>query len=451
MRTINPSYSHFSLLKSDPAHPDYNKGEINLTATSLQYMKGLKRAMQKLTTQIVVLDAKDADAVEAKTQHMRKRNKLRQKQRSKEMNGLETAKVKADINPSDDDLESKDTDGSDTDKNETETAPGVTGNVLKRKSFHNFTPTVMAHEYLANRRLDRFFHKATLHVENNAYLLLSLTGDLFLQGQVCRLIGTWLAIHRGLIDQDFIECVFDKDYPSLVPTPPAPPQGMYAQTAFYMVWEGKSHSCLTPRLTDCYPEGWNDIRVLRAVHAFGDSIRRSVVEEWQSDGDVCERWIRETLEPWATKAREHLENYRQWKADNYTTEGKVTTEVVESTGSKEITPIPRPSVLDTSSTAAPEVYRSVLFHLRQIYESGQWPDTSAKRQVVMVTEKLSRGTTTTNSGGSFSVGYMPRLQPRANAHFPEFVKAAFALERAIMPDRPPSSTIAVNRNAQFRP
>eukprot|EP00977_Amphora_coffeiformis_P004788 scaffold1033_cov171-Amphora_coffeaeformis.AAC.5 len=429
-----------------PAHPDYNKGEINLTSTSLEYMKGLKRAMQKLTTHIVALDVKDADAVEAKTQHLRKRNKLRQKQRSKDKSVLEKSKVKSDDNQSDNGRESKDDDA--ISKSTIETAPGVVGNVLKRKSFHNFTPTVMAHEYLANRRLDRFFHKATLHVENNAYLLLSLTGDLFLQGQVCRVIGTWLAIHRGLIDEDFIDCVFDKDYPSLVPTPPAPPQGMYAQNAFYLVWEGKSHSCLTPRLTDCYPEGWNDIRVLRAVHSFGDSIRRSVVEEWESDEGVCKRWIRETLEPWATKAREHLENYRQWKAEKDNTEGKVTLVVVESSGSKETTPVPRPSVLDTSSGTAPKVYQSVLFHLRHIYESGQWPGTSAKRQVVMVTEHTSNNG---SQGGSFSVGYMPRLQPRANAHFPEFVKAAFALERAIMPDRPPSSTIAVNRNAQFRP
>mmetsp|Transcript_19363 Transcript_19363/g.28025 ORF Transcript_19363/g.28025 Transcript_19363/m.28025 type:complete len:96 (-) Transcript_19363:1313-1600(-) len=34
--------------------------------------------------------------------------------------------------------------------------------VLKRKRFHNFTSTVMAHEFLAYRRLDRFFHRATL-------------------------------------------------------------------------------------------------------------------------------------------------------------------------------------------------------------------------------------------------------------------------------------------------
>jgi hypothetical protein len=58
------------------------------------------------------------------------------------------------------------------------------------------------------------------------------------------------------------------------------------------------------------------------------------------------------------------------------------------------------------------------------------------------------------ASGSFSVGYMPggvNKQPKANSMFPSLVKAAFQLERELFPDREPSSTIAINRNAQFRP
>jgi len=58
------------------------------------------------------------------------------------------------------------------------------------------------------------------------------------------------------------------------------------------------------------------------------------------------------------------------------------------------------------------------------------------------------------ASGSFSVGAMPGEgceQPRANSTFPELMKAAFELEIALRPDREPSSTIAINRNAQFRP
>ncbi len=41
--------------------------------------------------------------------------------------------------------------------------------------------------------------------------------------------------------------------------------------------------------------------------------------------------------------------------------------------------------------------------------------------------------------------------PAANAALPELHAALRALEAALRPARPPSSTIAVNRNAQFRP
>jgi hypothetical protein len=55
------------------------------------------------------------------------------------------------------------------------------------------------------------------------------------------------------------------------------------------------------------------------------------------------------------------------------------------------------------------------------------------------------------ASGSFSVGIMPNDQPKGNSLFPELMKAAFELELALRPDRIPSSTIAINRNAQFRP
>jgi hypothetical protein len=58
------------------------------------------------------------------------------------------------------------------------------------------------------------------------------------------------------------------------------------------------------------------------------------------------------------------------------------------------------------------------------------------------------------ASGSFSVGYMPggaNKSPKSNALFPELVQAAFELERVLCPNREPSSTIAINRNAQFRP
>ena len=56
-------------------------------------------------------------------------------------------------------------------------------------------------------------------------------------------------------------------------------------------------------------------------------------------------------------------------------------------------------------------------------------------------------------GGSFTLGCMPPhlAQPEANARFPELLRAVFELEATLAPDRPPSSSVAVNCNARFRP
>ncbi|CAM9742572.1 unnamed protein product [Ectocarpus fasciculatus] len=55
--------------------------------------------------------------------------------------------------------------------------------------------------------------------------------------------------------------------------------------------------------------------------------------------------------------------------------------------------------------------------------------------------------------GSFTLGAFPPPcpPPRGNRLFTELARAAFELEVALLPERPPSTTIAVNRNARFKP
>lgn len=57
------------------------------------------------------------------------------------------------------------------------------------------------------------------------------------------------------------------------------------------------------------------------------------------------------------------------------------------------------------------------------------------------------------ASGSFSVGVLPagQHQPKGNELFPELLRACFALEAHLFPNRPPSSMIAINRHAQFKP
>lgn len=436
----------------DPTHPNERNEPMQLPQTTLEYMQSLKRSMQQFTTHAVPLDPQDAIAVQTKQDHIRKRQRNRSKESSKSHGETRTSTKIPDK------TSTSNNHGNNNDENKTPSSvPDVY--VLKRKTFHNFTSKVMAHEYLSNRRLDRFFHKFTLHTDKNVYLLLSLTGDMFLKGQVCRVIGAWLGLQRGLIDTDIVECLFDSDYPSLVPTPPVPPLGMYAQSAQYLGWEGKAQAILTPRKSDRYPTGWKDINLLKTVHEYGNELRQSIVQEWEENEGICDSWVRDVLEPWATQANKHLERYRLWKISRTDfEENGASPESSQTVQARVNEPISPPSVVGNPGKPTPEIFRAVLYHLRLVYETGQWPETSNKRQVVMVTDNptidkatVTNSSATNRTGGSFSVGYMPRWQPKANKLFPKLVKAAFALEQVLLPDREPSSTIAVNRNAQFRP
>ena len=66
---------------------------------------------------------------------------------------------------------------------------------LKRKRYHNFCPKILAHDFLAFRKVNRMYHRATIRVSEplssisstriNArpFIIFSVTGDIFLQEQ----------------------------------------------------------------------------------------------------------------------------------------------------------------------------------------------------------------------------------------------------------------------------
>jgi hypothetical protein len=120
----------------------------------------------------------------------------------------------------------------------------------------------------------------------------------------------------------------------------------------------------------------------------------------------------------------------------------------------------------------PAVYREVLMLLRQADRSKAWPASSSGRQMVIERNTLLESG---GRGGSFSVGAFPPPlpQPKGNTVFAgetslllcclfydshpsplvhiDLMMACFKLERVLCPNRPPSSTIAINRHAQFLP
>ncbi|KAL3920100.1 MAG: hypothetical protein SGILL_003430, partial [Bacillariaceae sp.] len=476
----------------------------------LVYMTELKNLMKLLRTNIVAVDSADAASVWEKRNnvHKRKQQKSRKpKKRSKQSKSLtggaqgrngegELAETSTKGPPRDPCAGSEPTALAAVEK---------TQNYLKRKRFHNFTKDVMAHQYLAYRRLDRLYHRATLELPSRSdadesdnvgrkslpkFAIVSISGDIFLTEQVQRVIGVFLALANGVVDTDFVECVFDETYPHLVPTPPSPPMGLISAEAHYMNTEGKIKSILSPRVSDLYESGFGRKNTLIRVKKWQEAVYNHISKVWEQDGResasgrLCaeRRWTENVLLPWAETARVHLNEYRVWKksrtaasnAEDHVGDG----DLARGT---EVSSIPSVGIVDPK---APKAFEEVLGHLRYVDASGDWPSTTPKRQLVMVstqdgddntagqqadslaialskakmnlTERSSAYAFAEGQGGasgSFSVGYMPGTsnQPKANSMFPKLVKAAFDLERALYPDREPSSTIAINRNAQFRP
>lgn len=400
------------------------------TEETLTYLYKLKQIMKLLCCQIEELDPNDPAAMMEKEYSEKKRKRQTKQRKPKER---------------------------------------ATKKVLRRKRFHNFTPRVMAHEYLAFRRLDRIFHRGSLIQDKKHFFALSLTGDLFLLGQSGRVIGLLVAIARGLIPEDIIDCMFDEQYVHLVPAPELPTFALIAGEASYMMWEGKAKLVMNARRTKHYADGFNSETVLNRVIEWEEMVHQSIMETWlqkglDEDGRLtAEReWSEQVLEPWAIQARKQLEDYRQWKVSQA---GTIAAPLVAS--------------LDSIDKTVPEAFEKVLHYLREADASGLWPSTTPKRQLVMLSTKTDDENFNASlaiahlkakfnrderssayafeegqggASGSFSVGSFPGdMQPKGNELFPELMKASFELERAIMPDREPSSTIAINRNAQFRP
>ena len=467
--------------------------------TALAYLYKVKAIMQRLTTNIEELKEDDQAAVLEKERHekKRKRQKERRQQKQDERRKENNEHKKPDDNVSGDAATVSNPIFINLDKKVVRNQQGVleksrkkqqrkTVHVLKRKRYHNFTKAGLAHEFQCFRRMDRFYHKSTIRYNeggdlgrnNRPFLLLSLSGDRFLNGQACSVVGLLIAICRGIIGEDIIDCIFDEEYPSLVPAPMAPRIGLYSAEAMYVSWEGRLKTILSPRHCGKYSKGFNSEETITAIHQDWRSlIHRKIAESWVrrgftgNDGRLVseKKWVEEYLVPWGENTREQLLHYRRFTDARQKVAANPGLSLVDAL-------LPPPESIDDRS---PQLYRKVLDCLRDANLSGKWPDTTPKRQLVIfstnedgsaATKSLSsalfkaktskeRSSAYTfqegqgGASGSFSLGAFPPDydQPKANDIFPELMKAAFELEIALCPDREPSSTIAINRNAQFRP
>ena len=178
-----------------------------------------------------------------------------------------------------------------------------------------------------------------------------------------RVIGLLIAICRGVIDEDIIDCVFDEEFTSLVYAPPVPKFCLLQGEAQYMKWEGRIKTILNARRTDRYSRGWNDDEVVTAVEEWEQIVLKDVADSWYLDGEEEDgrlktetHWYNNVLLPWAERTRELLQDYRGWRSSR---DGNNASE-----GHTFLPP------LESIDHAIPPLFEKVLFHLREADKSG---------------------------------------------------------------------------------
>ena len=351
--------------------------------------------------------------------------------------------------------------------------------------LHNFLNGGACPEDSSSYRIiDRFFHKDTIksnegQEDEEYWIVFSISGDSFLRGQIRRMVALAVALARGWLPQRYFDyalykvaytkpVVEDKNnsksprkkkkvekisgaagihpdlsgpreieegYESIVDLPVMPGSGLYLAECKYAMYESKH------------------------VGFFLDP-RRSP-DKTKSD---AERLGQELMQAWKTKITNHImiskpSKYLQsgeWarkcqiacismleKADRANglllrDEASLNKGLSTRTGF--------PQSLDTLQVLA---YERVLKLLRDADKSGNWPSTSVSRRHVMKADGLIENG---GRGGTFTVGRFPKNlpQPKGNELFPELTEACFELEKVILPNRQPSTTIAINRHAQFK-
>lgn len=149
----------FDDLKGIASHNVWKEnGEINDRDKIVRFMFSLKKMMKKFITLAQPLDQNDHSAVLEKKNNNASRNlsrriKDRNYREEKESHECRRAESETVIKPSSMEQTTK---SSSLEKNENKKKQFV----LRRKRYHNFTSNLMAHDFLAFRRLDRFHHKS---------------------------------------------------------------------------------------------------------------------------------------------------------------------------------------------------------------------------------------------------------------------------------------------------
>ena len=355
---------------------------------------------------------------------------------------------------------------------------------LGKLGLHNFSiDSPLPNSPVTQRAMGKHYLKGHVIMNGGNFLVFSFSGAAFITGYVRRLIGLLVAIVRsnGHLKDSLIptltaqHVLFD-----LGPLSP-PSNFQMLVSASHAYYETKHKQRLAPGMA----AKWHNMIVpglAQGVFNYRARLIDRMTAKWKSESGM------RILQSWIASVDAILPKLKQLSL--------------------------RPSslaedIVHKPLSTCPDAYKEVLRLLRQASRSGKWPKSSTARASLIVNlagetvaqkqnlyaevkgKEISRiggrggkkeerrlkkqewkkkkqkekaewesyqaarkeaNKHITKAEGSFSLGSMPQpsLQPRANSIFPELFSAIFRLEKVIAPNRPPSSTVAVNRNAQFR-
>ena len=336
-----------------------------------------------------------------------------------------------------------------------------------RHNFHNFAPSADASDPAkAERTLLHCRCRGTLstvtrggprpprayrscveqpdHAEDGEveeFAVFSICGRSFLPGMVASIVGVAVAVATDRLPARYLDRALSPAFQ--LPLPAAPSGGGYLAETAYDVYESKTGTQLRLRPSSyttgfaATPTNHAALAAARsAVQAAAGSDALAGLSQWESKLELGLPAMLEAL-VWADVAE---------------VEG-----VAGGKKQQQVVAVVAPSpVLGLS--ACPDCYALVLSLLRQIDRGGEWPATGlARLRKIEATSgdgsAAGNGPNAVTKGDSFALGKMPPplAQPAGNTKFANLLAACLELERALRPDRPPSTTLTINRHAQFRP
>jgi len=280
-------------------------------------------------------------------------------------------------------------------------------------------------------------------VGGRPYVRLQVNADALLEGQLEAMVGTAVCVWRGWLPREFPAVALD---PTVVLRTPALPAGLGYLRRARFDWEAPKQALFRRQRAPPTEE---------RLAAFEAALVERIASSPVATEAVTQAWLEESERhtcPAILRTAERLGLHLGLAerlgsvAAPLAASGSQTARVAaaDEHGDEPLT---------TALTDAPAVYADVLRLLRLADRSGQWPSTSRARARILSVEDVT-------TGGSFSLRAPGRGavtstwhagSTRGNVLFDELVHATFALESALMPDRPPSTMVAVNRRALFRP